>query len=100
MNRPTCTVKGSPVPGGLCSRVVVGMCDCGALPGSCAYQGPAATSTGRQPSAPQLQRLPPTTPEARAVVARLKGWITPGPRKCIACGALVRPGQSEACPHE
>jgi hypothetical protein len=21
-------------------------------------------------------------------------------RRCIACGAVVRPGQSEACPHE
>lgn len=82
MNRPTCTVAGVPARGGVCSRVIVGGQECGAPSGSCHYQGPA------------LRRPQAATDAALAV--RLRVALT---RRCIACGAQVAPGQSEACPH-
>lgn len=66
-----------PVRGGLCSRVIVGGRECGEPSGSCRYQGP---------------------PLRPVVILDHVGNVPA--RQCIACGAQVAPGQSEACPHD
>jgi len=42
--KPRCAVHGMVRPGGMCSRVIVGMEFCGAQPGTCPHQRPAEDS--------------------------------------------------------